>query len=270
MTKPLVIKISGSEGADLDNLCEDIAVLVDQGQTVILVHGASAAATALAERAGVPVRMITSPGGHSSRYTDPATLEMYVAAAGQVNKDLVGRLQGRGVNAIGLSGMDGRLLQARRKTAIRAVENGRQRIIRDDYTGKLIAANAGLLNLLLDAGYTPVIAPLAIGAEAEPLNVDGDRAAALLAAGIAADTLIILANVPGLLSDFPDEASLLPRLAFDQIEQAMSMAKGRMKRKVLAAQEALQDGVTRVILADARREAPIRAALDGAGTVFER
>ncbi|MCP4210971.1 MAG: [LysW]-aminoadipate kinase [Halieaceae bacterium] len=268
---PIVIKISGSEGADLDALCDDIAVLVGQGQPIILVHGASAAATALAERAGVPVRMITSPSGHSSRYTDPATLEMYVAAAaGQVNKDLVGRLQRRGVNAIGLSGLDGRLLQAQRKRAIRAVEKGKQRIIRDDYTGKLTGANAGLLNLLISAGYTPVIAPLAIGSDSEPLNVDGDRAAALLAASVHANNLIILANVPGLLSDFPDETSLVQRLTLSEIDKAMAMAEGRMKRKILAAQEALEGGVTQVVFADARHAEPVGDGLAGQGTVLER
>lgn len=267
---PLIIKISGSAGADLDAVCSDIARLMNDGQPVVLVHGASAAATALAERAGVPVRMIQSPSGHSSRYTDPATLEMYVAAAaGQMNKNLVGRMQRLGINAVGLSGMDGRLLEARRKTAIRALENGRQRVIRDDYSGKLMGANAGLLRLLLDAGYLPVIAPLAIGLESEPLNVDGDRAAALLAGAIAADALIILGNVPGLLADFPDESSLVSQVSLAGIDAAMTLAQGRMKRKVLAAREALERGVLRVIIADARRTDPVQMALAGSGTVFE-
>lgn len=264
-----VIKISGSEGSDIDAVCDDLAELNREGRPTVLVHGASAAATDLARRAGVPVRMITSPGGHSSRYTDPATLEMYVAAAaGLMNKEIVGRLQARGVQAVGLSGMDGRLLQAQRKRAIRAVENGRQRIIRDDYSGRLTGVNHELLLLLLTAGYVPVVAPLAIGAEAEPLNVDGDRAAAMIAAALQADVLVILANVPGLLADFPDESSLVSCVRLGEIERAMDLAQGRMKRKVLAAQEALSGGVGRVVLADARRTAPIRAGLAGQGTLF--
>jgi acetylglutamate/LysW-gamma-L-alpha-aminoadipate kinase len=194
-------------------------------------------------------------------------LDIFVAAAaGQVNKRLAARLQGLGCNAVGLSGVDGRLLQARRKKAVRAIENGRQRVVRDDYTGKLHAANGHLLRLLLEAGYTPVIAPIALSEESEPLNVDGDRAAALVATTVQASTLIILSNVPGLLADFPDESSLVQHVPPAQIERAMDMAQGRMKKKVLAAQEALSGGVARIILADSRQTNPIQAALAGGGT----
>ncbi|NOZ51261.1 MAG: [LysW]-aminoadipate kinase [Chloroflexi bacterium] len=266
---PLVIKIGGSVGTDLAAVAADLAILASTGRPLIVVHGTSAAADALAAGAGVPVRHITSPSGHVSRYTDPEMLDLYVAAAaGQMNKRLVSLLQAQGVNAVGLSGLDGRLLLARRKTAVRAVENGRQRVIRDDFTGKLQAANGDLLRLLLNAGYTPVIAPLAMGQESEPLNVDGDRAAALVAATIGAEMLIILSNVPGLLADFPDESSLIPHIPAHHLAQAQAIAAGRMKKKVLAAGEALSGGVHTVILADARIVQPLQAALAGAGTVI--
>ena len=228
-----------------------MAALVASGQPVVLVHGTSAAADALAQKAGVPVRQLTSPSGHVSRYTDPEMLEIYVAAAaGQVNKRLVAALQGLGCNAVGLSGVDGRLLVAERKDAVRSVEAGRQRIVRDDYTGKLVSANTGLLQLLLGAGYVPVVAPLALGTHAERLNVDGDRAAAFLAASLGATTLLILSNVPGLLASFPDESSLVRHVSPSQLDWAESLAQGRMKKKVLAAREAFTGGVAQVILAD--------------------
>jgi acetylglutamate/LysW-gamma-L-alpha-aminoadipate kinase len=220
---------------------------------------------------GVPARTLQSPSGYVSRYTDPETLEVYtMAAAGQVNKHLVTKLQALRVNAIGLSGVDGRLMGARRKDAVRAIdpETGRQRVVRDDYTGRIEEINGSLLRLLLDAGYTPVIAPLALGTESERLNVDGDRAAARVAGAINADTLIILSNVPGLLANFPDESSLIRTLAYNEMDRAINIAGGRMKKKVLAAQEALQVGVKRIVLADSRRPDPIRAALEGEGTVI--
>ena len=264
---PLVIKVGGGVGVDTEAVCADVAALVARGRRVVLVHGTSAAADALARRVGLPVRQLVSPTGHVSRYTDPETLEIYVAAAaGQVNKRLVATLQGLGCNAVGLSGVDGRLLQAERKTAVRTVENGRQRVVRDDYTGKLTTANAGLLQLLLDHGYTPVVAPLALGQEAERLNVDGDRAAALIAAALRADTLVILSNVPGLLERFPDEASLVRYVPDERLDWAETLAAGRMKRKVLAAREALAGGVRTVILADGRVTQPVQTALAGAGT----
>jgi acetylglutamate/LysW-gamma-L-alpha-aminoadipate kinase len=264
---PLVIKIGGSQGVDMGAVAADVAALAARGQPVVLVHGASAAADALAQRVGLPVRQLVSPTGHVSRYTDPETLEIYVAAAaGQVNKRLVATLQGLGCQAVGLSGVDGRLLLAERKAAVRTVENGRQRIVRDDYTGRLVAANADLLRLLLSHGYIPVIAPLALGQEAERLNVDGDRAAALIAAALGAATLVILSNVPGLLAAFPDERSLVRHVPVERLDWAEGLAAGRMKRKILAAREALAGGVATVILADGRALQPVQTALAGAGT----
>jgi acetylglutamate/LysW-gamma-L-alpha-aminoadipate kinase len=271
MGKLIVVKVGGGAGVDLDSVCADVAALGQGGNHVVVVHGTSAAADTLAQRMGVPARTLQSPSGYVSRYTDPETLEVYtMAAAGQVNKHLVTKLQALRVNAIGLSGVDGRLMGARRKDAVRAIdpETGRQRVVRDDYTGRIEEINGSLLRLLLDAGYTPVIAPLALGMEGERLNVDGDRAAAMVAGAINADTLIILSNVPGLLANFPDESSLIRTLAYTEMDRAINIAGGRMKKKVLAAQEALQVGVKRIVLADSRRPDPIRAAMQGEGTVI--
>ncbi len=265
----IVVKVGGGAGVDLDAVCRDVAALIARGEAVILVHGTSDAANLLAERLGVPARTITSPSGYVSRYTDPATLEVYtMAAVGAVNVGLVGKLQALGVNAVGLNGLDGQLIRATRKDAVRAIdpESGRQRIVRNDYTGKIEAVNGGLLDLLLKAGYTPVVAPLAMGAAFERLNVDGDRAAAYIAGAVGAETLVILTNVPGLLANFPDETSIIRHIPADGVERAIEIAGGRMKKKVLAAQEALRMGVRRVILADSRRATPLQDALSGAGT----
>ena len=266
---PIVVKLGGAAGVTAAPVLADVAELAEEGWPLVLVHGTSSAADGLAQRVGEPVRHITSPSGHVSRYTDPAMLDIYVmAAAGGVNKMLVAELQRLGCNALGLSGVDGRLLLARRKDAVRAVENGRQRVIRDDYTGQIEASNGALLELLLQAGYTPVVAPLALGLCGERLNVDGDRAAAMIAGALNADALVILSNVPGLLADYPHESSLLHHVDPAHLGAVEALAHGRMKKKVLAAREALERNVRSVILADSRRPAPIRAALAGEGTVI--
>ncbi len=267
----IVIKVGGGAGVDLAKVCGDVAKLIRSGESIVLVHGTSAAADSLAARLNVPTHTIQSPSGHVSRYTDPATLDVYtMAAVGEVNVGIVGRLQALGVNGIGLNGLDGKLLRAQRKDAVRAIDpdTGKQRVIRDDYTGRIESVNADLLRLLIGAGYTPVIAPLAIGADCERLNVDGDRAAAMVAGALGAETLVILTNVAGLLANFPDESSLIAHIMPDGIEKAIELAGGRMKKKVLAAQEAIAGGVGRVILADSRRDDPIGSALAGAGTTF--
>ncbi|HFC08585.1 MAG TPA: [LysW]-aminoadipate kinase [Chloroflexi bacterium] len=263
----LVIKLGGTEGVDFAAACEDIAALVSQGERVVVVHGGSAEANALGEALGAPPRFVTSPSGFTSRYTDRPTLEIFAAAVnGKVNTLLVEQLQQNGVNAFGLSGLDGRLLQAKRKGSIRIVENGKRKILRGDYTGKIQAVNTALLETLLSAGYTPVVAPLAVSEKGEALNVDADRAAAMIAAALHADTLILLTAAPGLLRNFPDESSLIAHMPAAQLETALEYAQGRMKKKVLGAQEALAGGAKQVIIADGRIPHPIERALAGGGT----
>ena len=192
-----------------------------------------------------------------------------MAINGKVNTLLVEQLQSLGVNAFGLSGLDGGVLRAKRKAAIRIIENGKKKILRDDYTGKIEGVNAALLETLLDAGLVPVVAPLAVSEKGEALNVDADRAAAEIAAALKAETLLLLTAVPGLMQNFPDKNSLIPKIPAAQLGTALEYAQGRMKKKILGAQEALAGGVGRVVIADGRVEKPIANALQGNGTVIE-
>jgi len=264
----IVVKLGGAEGVDIDPLLEDVASLQGSDQRLILVHGGSNETNQLQERLGTPPRFLTSPSGQTSRRTDRATLEAFAMATALVNRRLVEGLQAREVSCLGVSGFDGRLLQARRKDAVRTVENGKVRIVRDEWTGRIEGVNSELLEHLLAAPITPVIAPLASGRKGEMLNVDGDRAAAAFAAAAHAATLVILTNVPGLLRDPEDASSLVRHVPAADMEQAEGFAQGRMRKKVMGAREALDAGVQRVIFADARREAPLRSALAGEGTVF--
>jgi [amino group carrier protein]-L-2-aminoadipate 6-kinase len=265
----IVVKLGGAEGVDFSAICKDAAGLLAQGRRLVLVHGGSSEANQLGEAVGYPPRFITSPSGYTSRYTDRRTLEIFMMAVnGKVNSLLVEQLQTLGVNALGLSGLDGRLMTATRKATVQSIEDGKRKIIRDDFTGKLEEINAGLLTSLLTAGYTPVIAPLAISQAGEALNVDADRAAAMVAAGLQAETLLLLTAAPGLMRAFPDESSLVHSLPRAQLEQAMEFAQGRMKKKVLGAEEALKGGVGRVVIADGRVANPISSALAGNGTVI--
>jgi acetylglutamate/LysW-gamma-L-alpha-aminoadipate kinase len=269
MNATIVVKLGGTEGVDFSAICADVAALLQQGQRFVLVHGGSAEANTLGEALGAPPKFITSPSGYTSRYTDRKTLEIFVMAVnGKVNTLLVEQLQRLGVNALGLSGLDGRLLLATRKEAIQSIENGKRLIIRDDYTGKIEQVNVALLRTLLDGGYLPVVAPVAVSQKGEALNVDADRAAAMVAAALQAETLILLTAVPGLMRSFPDESTVIPHIPPNKLEEALNYAEGRMKKKVLGAQEALQGGVKRVIIADGRIEAPISSALAGRGTVI--
>ncbi len=261
----IVVKIGGGRGIDYDEILRDIAGLRD----VVVVHGGNYETSLLSERLGKPPRMVTSISGHESRYTDRETLEIFeMVYCGKINKMIVEKLQRFGVNAVGLSGIDGRLLEGRRKEAVKIVENGKRKILHGDYTGKVEKVNARLLELLVQNGFVPILTPPAISYESDAINVDGDRIAALVAGSLKAEALVILSNVPGLLKDVNDESSLVRKIERQSIGAYSEYAKGRMKRKMVATEEALAAGVKRVILADARVKNPVTYALDGNGTVI--
>jgi [amino group carrier protein]-L-2-aminoadipate 6-kinase len=265
----IVVKVGGSAGINYDALCTDVAELWKQGQKLVLVHGGSGETNRIAELLGHPPKFVISPSGYTSRYTDRETLEIFeMVYCGKMNKGIVERLQKHGVNAVGLSGLDGRIFEGKHKDSVRAVEDGKIKILRGDHTGTVEKVNVGLLQLLLDNNYLPVLTPPGSSYEGIAINVDGDRAAAAVATALKAEALLLLSNVPGLLRDFPDESSLIKEIPAKEVETFMDFAKDRMKKKVLGAAEAVQGGVGKVIFGDARVSSPVHNALAGQGTVI--
>ncbi|GAC1399932.1 MAG: [LysW]-aminoadipate kinase [Ktedonobacteraceae bacterium] len=262
----LVVKIGGSAGVATTTIIRDIAHCIARGERVVLLHGGSDLTNTLSQQIGHEVRMVTSPSGMVSRYTDSQTLRLYaMAVAGQLNTELVALLQQNGVNALGLAGVDGRLLVAKRKAVVRSLTpEGRIQILHDDYTGQIEQVNSDLLTLLLNTGYTPVIAPLALSHEGERLNVDGDRAAAIVARALHAETLVLMTNVPGLLTHKEDTTTLIRNIAADQLDDYMQYAQGRMRKKLLGAQEALNGSVSRVCIG----HESLLDVLNGSGTTI--
>jgi [amino group carrier protein]-L-2-aminoadipate 6-kinase len=256
-----ILKLGGGAGVDQAAVLQNLATRIHSGEQWVLVHGASDATNRLAEQVGYPAQTLLTAGGHTSRYTDARTIEIFSAAAASVNQQITAQLAALGVNTVGLAGPN--IIHARRKTAIRAIRDGRQIIVRDDHTGTITGINSTVLHTLLDARIIPVVAPLAMGEAFERLNVDGDLVAANIARELNADTLIILSNIPGLLRDINDATSVVPQFALDELSRYESLAAGRMKKKLLAAQQA---NAVRVILADSRLANPIDAAVNGGGT----
>ena len=265
-----VVKVGGSEGINLDRVCQDVAELFKSGRPIILVHGGSHETNIIAEQLGHPSVFVTSVSGHQSRHTDRETLAIFeMVYCGKINKQIVETLQRLGVNAIGLSGIDGGLLRGKRKKALRIIEGDKKRVLKDDFTGTVERVNRDLLKLLMDNGYLPVICPPAISEEGEAINVDGDRAAAMIAAEMGAAGLIILSNTPGFLGNFPDESSLVSCLDVTELQALSENPKlGRFRSKLLAAKEAIRGEVGNVIFASGCCENPITNALRGNGTVI--
>ncbi len=264
----IVVKVGGSAGINYDLLCADVAALWQEGRKLILVHGGNEETNRVAEALGHPPVFITSPSGYSSRFTDRETLEIFeMVYCGKVNKGVVERLQKLGVNAVGLSGLDGRIFEGKHKRSVRSAEGGKVKLLRGDHTGTVEKVNTALLTLLLDHGYLPVLTPPGSSYQGVAVNVDGDRAAAAVATALGAEALLLLSNVPGLLREFPDESSLILEIPAGSVEDYLEFAQGRMKKKLLGAAEAVRGGVKRIILGDARLDEPVRRALAGRGTV---
>ena len=262
----LVIKLGGSAGIDYEAFLDDLARVEEPA---VFIHGGNAELDRVSRQLGIEPRHVTSSSGQSSRFTDRETLEaMFMVYCGRVNKTLVEGLQRRGVNAVGLSALDGRIATGRRKSAIRAIEDGKPKMLRGDYAGSIERIDPTLLTLLLGAGYLPVLTPPALSTEGEAINVDGDKLATEVAVALGADQLLVFSNTPGLLADVGDEGSLVTAISLANMVEAEGFARGRMKKKVLAAQDAVERGVGRVIFADARVERPIARALEGAGTTI--
>jgi acetylglutamate/LysW-gamma-L-alpha-aminoadipate kinase len=269
----VVVKVGGARAVDPAGALADVAALVSEGERVVLVHGGSTAVDDLLKRLGEEPEYVETPGGVVGRFTDEGTMEAIEMAFGRLNTQLVAGLQNEGVDAVGLSGADGRLLTGRRKSAVRVKKDGKRKIRRGDHSGTIDEVNADLLETLLADGYTPVVGLPVLGAEEDggwtPVNSDADRAAAAVAAALGA-TLVSLTDVPGVFADPDDPETLIERVetpeAFAALEDA---AAGFMGRKVMAAEEALAGGAARVVVADANADRPVRAALEGVGTVIE-
>ncbi|MFY1704923.1 [LysW]-aminoadipate kinase [Micromonospora sp. WMMA1923] len=263
-----VVKCGGAATIAHDALCAEIAALQRNGRRVLLVHGGAAELDRLAARLGLPQRRLTTPSGSSSRYTDPATLEVLtMALAGKVKPGLLAALARAGARAVGLTGLDAGLLTARRTAVHRAVLDGRKVVIRDDHNGRLTRVDPQLLRTLFAADVVPVVSPPALGEDGHPVNVDADRVATALAGALGAAELVFLTGAPGLLRDPADETSVVGRLELSPAEPpSPEIAGAGMTVKLQAAHDALLAGVGRVLIADGRRTGPLTAALAGQGT----
>jgi acetylglutamate/LysW-gamma-L-alpha-aminoadipate kinase len=266
----IVVKIGGdliAEGIPHD-LLNEIASVVKE-QQLILVHGGGDIVTKISTELGHPPRFVLSPRGFRSRYTSKEESVIYtMVMAGKINKEIVSALQGRGVQAVGLSGLDGALVRARRKERIITIdERGRRMLLKGGYTGKIEEVNQHILSLLIANGYTPIVSSIAIGNEAEPLNVDGDRMASSLASAMGAEKLILLTDVDRIyLDDRPIE-----KLNLFEAKEILDKIGPGMITKLYAAIEALDGSVREVVISSGFIVNPITSALlHKVGTVIVR
>lgn len=263
---PLIVKVGGGAGIDLEAVARDLASLPGDA---IIVHGANAARAALASALGRDVRVLTSVSGYSSVQSDDEAIELLMLAySGLQNKKLVEHLQKAGRNAVGLTGLDGRLITGRRNTGIRVRENGRTLLVRDR-SGKAASVNTALLSLLLENGYTPVVTMPIADETGAAINSENDDVVAIMADAMGATTVVQLIEAGGLMRDPADDASLVAQIRLSALREWEASAEGRFRRKLRALCRLADSPVQRrVIVADGRVARPISAALEGAGTTI--
>ena len=257
----IVAKLGGSilKDGTSSNLVEDVKELL-KDHKIVFVHGGGSEVTEVASRLGKEQKFVVSPQGFRSRYTDKETMEIFcMVMAGKMNKNIVLALERQGIFAIGLSGLDGFLLKAKRKKRLIIVDKrGRKKVIDGGYTGRITEVNTELLKSLLEKNYTPVVTPIAISEEFESLNVDGDRTAAAIACSLAADCLILLTDVEGLILN----GKPVSKLKVSEVKSILSEIGQGMSTKIHASHEALNKGVPEVIITSGSGKMPLSKALN--------
>ena len=262
----IILKIGGGKDINITGVAEDLAAL---SEPLLIVHGANAWRDELAGRMGWEINRVTSVSGFGSTLSDTGLIDLQMMAyAGLRNKRIVETLRQHGVNAIGLSGLDGALIRGKRNAGIRVRQKGKLKLLKD-FSGKPRSINSALLDMLLEAGYVPVITVPIIDENNRAINSENDDIVTLLNSHYKARRVIQLIEEKGLLSDPADRDSLVEKVTRADLETWINKEQGRIKRKLYAIGKLLAGGADKVVIADGRLEHPVNAALRDKGTVFE-
>ncbi len=257
--KIVVIKYGGNAMINeqlKQQVMEDIVLLWLIGVKVVLVHGGGPEINDLMEKLGKKAQFVDG-----LRVTDKETVDIVqMVLAGKVNKTLVNLLEMKGGKAMGISGMDGRLIEAKVKDE------------RLGFVGEITKVHIGPVIDLIEKGYIPVVSTIGCDKQGNAYNINGDTAAAFIAGALNAQRLIMMTDIDGILRDKNDPTTIIPHLTISEIEQLKSegIISGGMIPKVDCCIKALHEGVKNVVIMDGRVPHSILMELltdEGAGTM---
>lgn len=252
--KTIVVKYGGNAmlNDELKNqVLRDVVFLQCAGMRPVVVHGGGPEITRMLVQAGKKSEFVSG-----LRVTDAESVGIAeMALVGKINTDLVARLNTLGGKAVGLNGKDSNLIQAKKHLAD-VYENGEVNLVDIGYVGNVEHVNTELINVLLDAGFIPVIAPTGVGAQGETYNINADSVAGEVAGALKAEKLIVLTDVRGIYSDYRDENSFISTLTFEKAQELIIRGKidGGMIPKVRACITALSGGAKKTHIVDGRAE----------------
>lgn len=257
--KIVVVKYGGNamiNSSLKEQVMEDIVLLHLTGVKVVLVHGGGPEISELMTKLGKKAEFIDG-----LRVTDKETVDIVqMVLAGKINKSLVNFIEMKGGKAMGISGMDGRLIEAKIKDE------------RLGFVGEIVKVNIDAVNDLLEKDYIPVISTIGCDKQGNAYNINGDTAAAFIAGALNAERLIMMTDIAGVLKDKDDPSTLIPHITVKEAEQLFKdgVISGGMIPKVDCCIEAIQHGVKKVIIMDGRVPHSILMELftdEGAGTM---
>lgn len=271
--KTFVVKIGGDIAEDeqeLNLFCEEVALLAQVGIHVVMVHGGGKQATDLSEKLGIEPKLV---GGR--RITDEKTLDVVMMVfAGKINTEILGSLRRAGVDAVGLSGVDGGIINAVKRPPRKMVneKTGKEEVIDFGHVGDIESVDPKLLVTLLNADFVPVIASLGGDDRGSILNINADTVAAEIAAALKAEKLILASDVDGILRT---DKTLISRTTPEEIDRLIKegVIKGGMIPKAQGAVEALLEGVRSVHIINGKKPSTLLAEVftdTGAGTMIRR
>ena len=258
--RTIVIKYGGNAMTSevlKEQVMEDIVLLTMIGVKVVVVHGGGPEISSLMKRLGKVPQFIDG-----LRVTDQETVDIAeMVLAGKVNKSLVSLLQTKGGRAIGVSGMDGRLIEAKLKDP------------RYGYVGDVTRINPQMITDMLDDGYIPVVSTLGWDKEGHIYNINGDTAAGAIAAAIGAERMIMMTDISGIMRDKDDPDSLISELTVPEAQELCQngVVQGGMIPKVECCIDALEHGVKAVVIIDGRVPHALLMEIltnEGAGTMI--
>ena len=262
---PIIVKVGGGESINIAGLISD---LKHESCPKIVVLGANAARSELSKALNKPTATITSVSGYESVFSDQDAIDLIMMTyAGIARNRFVEQCLKVGINAIGLSGLDGRLIEGIRNRGIRVSENGK-RLIKRDYSGKPATVNRKLLIWLLLEGMTPVLSIPITDENGFAINADNDNIVTVLHRECSASKIYQFIEAPGLLADVNDPTTLISKLTSSEIRQREEQVSGRIKRKLLAIRQLFEIAPTEVIIADGRTDSPYLDAKSGKGTTI--
>ena len=263
--KTVVVKYGGNAMIDPElkkDVMSDIILLTLVGVKIVLIHGGGPEISSLLKKLGIESRFV-----NGLRYTDSETAEIVqMVLAGKTNKDLVSLVEVCGGKAVGLCGIDGGMIKARK------VEDGE-----NDYgfVGDIVSIDAAPIKKVLEENYIPVIATVGTDKNGQVYNINADTAAAEIAAALGAENIITLTDIPGLMRDVNDKNSLIPEIHVDEIDSLIEsgVIYGGMIPKVRSLEAAVRSGVKKAVMIDGRIPHSILIEMfsnEGIGTLMSK